>query len=352
MISLPPPKEDQMKEVTKAMFIMALFITVLVGSSMLVDDSNAQDVTDESNAQDVTDLAALINGLSGDPVNVVLEKDKTYTIDGNNTISKKEVFIDGDDATVSLSAAVQFNAGYNPSTNPNPSLEIKDLKFESDNQMNQISFYNWSYLTISECEFNNVLLFSGGTSNSGVPLAVLEDSVFRESVSDTRYAVTLGAKSISVDRNHIDGYGREININPLEDGGPVTVKDNELSNLNHSEKPIAFQICNNVSNRTVLFSGNAVRSDCIGLSIYHNFSAQGPIVLLDNEFSGCKADILYSSTDAGTDQKYSTDILSINNSFMHDGASSDPTYLSENPPDPQQASARCQLKIIVPYPVR
>lgn len=208
-------------------------------------------------------------------------------------------------------------------------LIVEGINFVSNEGMERIDVWNFYDISFTECMFTDVILFrqSGTlpdeTQNGSFALSECE---FKTDVSDNNYAVTVIASSIILMDNTFEGYGRGPNLQVREGGGDIIIAGNTVTNLTYT-KPIAFQICGDVGNRTVMFSNNTVKNG-FGLSVYHNLDvSDGEIVVFGNTFTGCTADIFYAH-DKGNDQRFDSSITLFGNTYSN--GSSEPVFYKED----------------------
>ena len=310
-----------MKNTMRAVAFLTVTAMILCIGTAVISTVDAENV----------DLSSAINAMDKNETVLELDSTNTYYLT-SGTITKTNLEIDGNGATLILSANTEFNANYK--TGIVPSLWIHDLNIEataSSQSMFSFSLYNWTELTIGDCDFSNVKLFTGGTTNEDESHYSLRNCNFIGTLTDTGYAVTLNSGNVMVSGNTVDGYGRGINMNLSNGQDGILIKDNTIRNLEHESKPVAFQICEDTGGRTVTLVGNTVNSG-IGVSIYHNLiTGDSSVELINNTFTNCDYDILYSSDNDGYNQNYDTPVTILGTAFIHYGVNTDPIFASEIP---------------------
>lgn len=305
-----------MNKLTQAICIFAVVLIAVSSVAVISDDIDAEGGT--------ADLMSVINSTDADSSGltlVELDEDTTYTLDQNSgSTTKTKVVINGNGATLLLDSDSTLN--YNAREDSMISVNGLNIK-ASDDSTGIISFsmYNWYYMGMSNCSFDNVLLFIGDSILDGKGTVALVNNTFSADVhSDTRFAVTVNAGNIDIRDNTVSGYGRGFNLNMNGGEDSLVVQNNHISNLIHTTKPIAFQLCEDLGDRTVIMSGNTVEGG-YGISIYPTFTTTGEqaILLVDNNFLECTCDILYSYNNNSPEQHFDTSISTIGDNFIHNG---------------------------------
>lgn len=310
-----------MKNTMKAMAFLAVSAMILCIGTVAISTIDAEDIN----------LNNAIETMSEKDTVLELDSTNTYYLT-SGTITKTNLEIDGNGATLILSANTEFNADYKKGIVPSLWIHDLNIKATPDSQsMFSFSLYNWTELIIGNCDFTNIRLFTGGTTNEDESHYSLNDCNFTGTVTDTGYAVTLNSGNVMVSGNTVDRYGRGINMNLSNGQDGILIKNNTIRNLKYESKPVAFQLCEDTGGRAITLVDNTV-NDGIGISIYHNLiTGDSSVKLINNTFTNCNYDILYSSDDDGYDQNFDTPVTILGTDFVHNGANTDPIYASENP---------------------
>ena len=336
-----------MNNLTKSAIAVIILMMLACAFAAVSDDSEGEVKEIELSPDDTSKTldSAISDGTytSDSEVVITLETgDYTYTGAAYNIFKGMSLTIqaaEGADVSITLDPATSSNPAIGTAVNTGgTTLVFNGVQFKPDTGFSRLDVYNFYDITFEDCTFTDTILFrqSGATPDStqnGSFTVTGCEFVRSGTDASSSYAATIIASSIIFTDNKVDGYSRGPNLNVKDGDGSIVVSGNEISNLTHGAKPIAFQISGDVGDRHAVFSDNTINGG-FGISLYYGLDVTtGSIQLVGNTFNGCEYDVFYpcdTENDIPKAQKFSTPLEFMGNTFSHDGASKDsPAYGKE-----------------------
>ena len=299
---------------------------VLMAVTLIPSLAPEVQAADGTSSGDANDLASIVNGTGGDVVTIDLDKDTTYTLTGNSSITKTSVTINGNGATLELASSVQFNAG-NGGNNPDSKLVINNLKIVSDESTVTpigITFYNWTSVTFDKLYVTNTTVATNDTSNTQTKTNVVEHCTFNgfKDQSARYYALTLNSSTVEVSDCHFYDYSCGLNINMVDGDADSSVTVNGCT-FNNMQGKAAVQLGGSVSPSIVLEGNQFLTCSRAAVSIHEGAVGSTTVTSMNNIYSDCGMEFMYCSS------KSDVKVVSVSDQFTRDGADSDPVIGGE-----------------------
>ena len=312
-----------MNNSTKLVLGMAIVLMAVTLIPSLAPEVQAADGTSSG---DANDLASIVNGTDGDVVTIDLDKDTTYTLTGNSSITKTSVTINGNGATLELASSVQFNAG-NGGNDPDSKLVINDLKIVSDESTVKpigITFYNWTSVTFDKLDVTNTTVATNDTSNTQTKTNVVEHCTFKgfKDQSARYYALTLNSSTVEVSDCHFYDYSCGLNINMVDGDADSSVTVNGCT-FNNMQGKAAVQLGGSVSPSIVLEGNKFLTCSRAAVSIHNGAVGSTTVTSMNNIYSDCGMEFMYCASTSGVK------VVSVSDQFSKDGTASDPVIGGE-----------------------
>ena len=299
---------------------------VLMAVTLIPSLAPEVQAADGTSSGDANDLASIVNGTDGDVVTIDLDKDTTYILTGNSSITKTSVTINGNGATLELASSVQFNAG-NGGNNPDSKLVINNLKIVSDVSTVTpigITFFNWTSVTFDKLDVTNTTVATNDTSNTQTKTNVVEHCTFKgfKDQSARYYALTLNSSTVEVSDCHFYDYSCGLNINMVDGDADSSVTVNGCT-FNNMQGKAAVQLGGSVSPSIVLEGNKFLTCSRAAVSIHEGAVGSTTVTSMNNIYSDCGMEFMYCSSTS--DVK----VVSVSDQFTKGGTASDPVIGGE-----------------------
>lgn len=336
-----------MSSTAKLMALVVTAIVVLCIASVVSDISEADAATVILDSDDSLDSAIMDTSYnsSSDVVLVLSEGTYNYSTTSYNAFHGRSLTIlaaEDADVTIVLSGTADGStniAALSTATEDvETSLYVDGVTFTAPSgEAGQLRKWTFDNVTFKDCRFENTSLdtiTAGPNDHSYEGTFVIVGCVFETTVGSHQsnpFAIHVMANDILLRDTTVSGYERGINIGLHgDDIGSVTVTGCTVTDLKGTNsKHIALQVGDSIGDAKIFVTDNTISAQ-YGLSIHDGATVgqYAAVNVIGNIFTDCEADVFYAGENT---QNYDIAISLLDNSFVHEGETSDSPTLGNEP---------------------